>query len=263
MPVLALAALAGLLALPASSPAASQGYRVDVRGSQTVAWSIDGVLSSQCEKRRGRGGGEVTFRYRSSRSTLAFANAYGRVRTFLFSTTVKATGSQRGTFTDSLEAPCSNFAPGPTLTAGTSSCGPSSFWLRLDAQVRGSALYVTGTEAIERPSTPSRNSYADCPFANVTGGDIANALSPTGEVTGGCETSSSLPMYRQTRELATQGRGLANIALRTSVRSLLRPKRRTTTLSRKVQKSCDLPTAFGPVKAQVTSQITVTLRRSR
>ena len=107
-------------AFPLSAGAAV--YRASISGSQEVSWKVDGT-SGNCEIRRGKGEGKVSFRFASAKPALVTAGRSGGGLAFVGSIPSTARGTIAGAFTDSPETPCAGFEPRPSVTDPAGGCG--------------------------------------------------------------------------------------------------------------------------------------------
>ena len=244
-----------LISLTAAAPAASArsvAYRATISGQQELEWKVDGVTTG-CESRRGAGKGRVAFRFREQRAIPTSANSFGKEMTFNVSIPSKATGSISGAFTDSVATACPGFAPREPLTSPVTGCGSTTFGLRVDVQLRGAYLYVTGPNTPLGPVSTSQTS-GDCPFQ--LGGGITTTSDRSA-----CGDGTQL-WKRSWGVSSAQGQGLFASRIANSGRGLLRPKRRTTTLSKRVAVDCTVPSQYsGGVKITGVLRYTLTLRR--
>ena len=242
-------------------------YDTSVAGSQTVTWSFSGDLKiGACGSgagdtpvlQTGTGSGAMSFAFRSVKPGLAVPSSFGAF-SFSFDASAKATGKLMGAMTLTNGRTCAGFTPPVDLTAASSSCGPQVFGLQLQGQWKNGFVYITGADdAAFAGAAPDAGQYATCPYP-FTLPSFSRATGPTTA----CENARSVPLWRRTSELSTFGRGLGSVRLAASPKSLARPAKRVTTLSRRVIKRCVIPlnNSTSPLNITVTTQVNVTLKR--
>lgn len=238
-------AAVALVAAVCAAGADAATFKVSISGQQEVSWAVDGTTGT-CELRQGSGSGRATFRFASSRPAFTSLNPSGGGASLIVSVPSQATGSIEGSFTDSVAAPCPGFEPRDPVVQPTAGCGSTRFGLRVDAQLRGKVLFVTGV------STPPADVGADCPFP--VGGfiDDSNDRSACGE--------GSQQWERSWGVSSAGGAGL--LASRITVkRSAL--TRRTVRLARTETIACTIGSSYsGGVKLTGKLRYVLTLRRT-
>jgi hypothetical protein len=257
----ALALAVAPVALATAIPSTAR-YKVKVAGSQTVQWHFNGdIRKGACGAdtpilQSGAGSGSLTFHFATAKPGLAVASPFGSF-SFAFDTSSKATGTMTGALALTNGRTCSGFTPPVDYTATTNTCGAQTFKLHVQGQWKRGFLRVTGVNDPLFAGTPPNNIYFDCPFPPFVPGP---ALQESGT---SCENKRGAEFWQQTNELASFGRGLANIKIAIKPKALLHSKKRVTTLARKVVKSCTFKNSNSdaPFVVDVTTQVTVTLKR--
>ncbi len=247
-----------LIALAVSAPPANAAgvlYRASISGVQELTWSVDGTRGS-CEIRRGTGNGSVKFRFRSPKPGPASAlPGRGGLR-FSLGLPATATGTIAGTFTDANATPCPGFDPAEPVTRPVDGCGATKFGLRVDAQVRGAFVYVTGPTVPLGPPASINQAGGSCPFP--LGGPIDSSSDRSA-----CGDGNKL-WQRSWGVSYSEGRGLAASRIAIKPGTLLRPKRRTVLLTGRSRVDCTIESTYsGGVKLTLDLRYTITLRRVR
>ena len=242
-------------------------YDASISGSQTLRWSFSGDLKiSACGSgagdtpvlQTGAGNGTMSYAFRSIKPGLAVPSSFGAF-SFAFDGSTKATGKLAGAMTLTNGRTCAGIAPPADFTAATTSCGSQVFGMHVQGQWKDGFIYVTGNNDIAfAGADPNAGMYANCPFPIALPSFSRAAGPPTA-----CENARGAPLWRVTNELSTFGRGLGNVRLAASPKSLSKPAKRVTTLSRRVTKRCAIPVdnSTAPLKIDVTTQVSVTLKR--
>ena len=266
----ALALLTVMAAALATVPAAQADavYNASVSGSQKVDWHVGGdVTIGACGSgtaslpvlQTATGAGTMSFAFHTAKPGVASASSF-RGLSFSFGASARASGSLKASMTlTGGRGGCPGFAPPPDVTAATSACGAQVFGLQLDGQWKNGFVYVTGHDDITfAGASPSSGKYGGCPFPLAPLPSLSR-----GPGTTACEQAVGAPVWRAENELATFGRGLGNVRIAATPRSLTKPARRATTLTRKVTKHCVIPlnNTTGPITVDVTTRVTITLKR--
>jgi hypothetical protein len=251
--------------------AAASVYSVDVRGSQTLAWSFDAEIGvGGCatpdgnipitRQYTGSGKMQLTFKSKQRGSGVVMRDSRGTMFASFDGGVVKATGNLQGSWSKSeTRGGCPDtFTPQPAENALTSACGAQSWTMQVNGQNESNVLYVAGKEDLSGAASPGGDRYADCPLALSSGIDLQSVGEP-----GACE-QRPVDQHRVSWELASLGRGLANVKLQLT-RKLAGKKR--IVLARQVTKRCDIAVigANGTtptLRVEVTTQITVAMRRT-
>jgi hypothetical protein len=239
-----------LAALPLSAEAAS--YRASISGSQKVSWKVDGT-SGNCEIRRGKGEGTVSFRFASAKPAPVAAGKSGGGLAFVGSIPATAKGTIAGAFTDSPETPCPGFEPSPSVTDPAGGCGATKFGVRVDLTAKGAFVYVTGPRVPLGPGSISQSS-GDCPFP-VDGSFL--------DSTDFAACGDGKQLWKRSWGVASSGgRGL--LASRWHLTPQQLPKRkRTRVFPRRATVDCTMPSRYtGGVRITGTLNYTLTLKRS-
>lgn len=200
----------------------------------------------------------MSFRFRSSKPGIAAPSSFGAF-SFSFGTDAKATGTLTGSMAYSNgRGGCPGFSKPEDFSVPTTACGAQLFSLRVQGQWKGGFISVTGDDDITFAARPDRGRYADCPFPSPP----PPLMSRDGTTTA-CDKSLQAPLWRATNELAGLGRGLANVRLSATPKSLKSPRKRVTVLSRRVRKHCTIPihNASAPMTVDVTTQLSVSLKQ--
>ncbi len=252
-----------LVLLAASAPAAgavqrSVAYRVSISGQQELTWSFDGTRGT-CQIVRGTGKGRVAFRFRSSKPGTGTVNpGAGGLSYASFGVYATATGTIAGTYTETETTPCPGFAPRDpvTVTAPTGGCGATKFGLRIESQVRGAFLYVTGPKVPLGPPGSISAVGGVCPFPLDLSILESTDFSACGDGRG---------LWKRSWGVASsQGEGLAASRIAIKPKTLLRPKKKTVLLSGRARVDCTMSSTYsGGVKITLDLRYTVTLRRIR
>jgi hypothetical protein len=237
-------------AFPLSAGAAV--YRASISGSQEVSWKVDGT-SGNCEIRRGRGEGKVSFRFASAKSALVTAGKSGGGLAFVGSIPSTAKGTIAGAFTNVPETPCPGFEPGPSVTDPTDGCGATKFGLRVDLTAKGAFVYVTGPRVPLGPVSIAQSS-GGCPFP--LDGSFLDSTDFTA-----CGDGKQL-WNRSWGVASSAGRGL--LASRWHLTPNQLPKRnRTRAFAKRTNVNCKMPSGYsGGVQITGTLKYTLTLKRS-
>ena len=118
-------------------------------------------------------------------------------------------------------------------------------------------MRVWGEDDTLYAAAPFRSSDCLLPLLAVRALSVDPSSAPA------CSNKGGAQLLQRTNELNLAGRGLANIRLPITPRALLHPKKRVTTLARRVVKHCifKLGNSDAPLLVEVTTQLTLTLRR--
>ena len=125
-------------------------------------------------------------------------------------------------------------------------------------------ITTAGKENLSRPGSPDSTRYDECPFA-VSSQPAMVSHNGNPDAATICEQQSLLPGHKISWELASLGRGIANVKFPLKARSA---GKKTIVLSRTVSKKCLLPIDNGAagtkpsIVVQVTTRLTVTMRRT-
>jgi hypothetical protein len=251
-------------------------YKVDVRGSQKVEWSFDAELDTGgCASEDGNfpvtrhftGSGVSQFEFRSKKpgQGLVMRDLTGKLYAS-FSADAVATGRLNGSWVASeTHGGCpDSFAPEPGFVEDTSACGAQTWNMSIIAQNEGGYLWTAGKENLSKPGSPDSTRYNECPLA-ISSQPAMVSHNGSPDAATACEQQSLLPGHNISWELASLGRGIANVKFPLKARSA---GKKTIVLSRTVSKKCLLPIDNGAagskpvITVQVTTRLTVTMKRT-
>lgn len=255
-PVFFAAVFFGLCLIVAATPqlASAASFKVSVRGTQYLKWSLDGTRGS-CEIRRGMGGGEVNFAFKSAKAQPVFVGKSGRRLEVTGSIPSVATGTITGQFSDTLATACPNFAPADPYIPPTAGCGASKFGIRMDLQTRGAFVYVTGPN-VPLTSGSTSASPGGCPFPIDSSLLFSSDLSACGDGSNLWQRSWGMAF--------SNGEGLFAGKLSISARKLLKTKkRRSAIITGRSVVSCNVASQYsGGVTYGGQLKYTLTFKRT-
>ncbi|MBI5309926.1 MAG: hypothetical protein HZB14_02675 [Actinobacteria bacterium] len=234
--------------------ASAASFKVSVRGTQYLNWSLDGNTNN-CEVRRGQGSGEAKFSFKSTGRNSLFVGSGRKAPRIVGSVNAQANGTISGSFSDTLVTACDPFAPADPYIAPATGCGDTSFGLRVDLKTRGAFVYVNG------PSMPgSGGSIAAvglCPFP------IDNSLLLSTDLSA-CGDGSNL-WQRSWGVASSGGQGLFASKLSISSKRLLKTRKgKSKVITGRAVVSCNVPASLyaGGVTMSGELKYTLTLKRT-
>jgi len=261
-----------------AATASASLYKVDVRGSQKVTWSFDGEITvGGCASEAGNfpvtrhwtgsGASQFYFRSKTPGQGLVMRDLTGKLYAS-FSAQAAATGRLEGSWVVSeTHGGCPDaFAPSPGYVEDTSACGAQTWTMSINGQSDNGYLWAAGKQDLSRPGSPESSRYGECPFALSSGPATLNREGGTGgDRATPCEQKTLLPGHKLSWELASLGRGIANVKYPIKARSA---GKKTIVLSRMVTKKCLIPVSSGAagskpvITVNVQTRLTLTMRRT-
>ena len=243
----ALALLVLALIVPTASAAV---FKASIKGTQEVSWSVDGTTSA-CESRRGTGSGVAKFSFKSPKSAPLFVGSGRKAPKIVGSLTTKATGTQSGSFSETVATACPGFEPGDPYTTPAQGCGATSFGIRVDFKTRGAFVNVTGPSV---PLGPVSLANTGCP-TSLDAHPMSNDLTACGDGVAQDQRSWGIA--------DAAGEGLLFSKLHISSKKLLKTKKRKSKkITGRAVVDCNVPSLYsGGISYKAELKYTLTLKR--